>query len=118
MQHCTPEQLALAALREPLPTEDAVHLESCAACAAEVASLRRSVDAVAVPQLAAPGPSVPPPPHIWEAIAAATGVSATPRPDAAATGRTGPTPPPWPRTLGSCRSGPGAARCCSSPPRS
>ena len=84
MQHCTPEQLALAALREPLPTEDAVHLESCAACAAEVASLRRSVDAVAVPQLAAPGPSVPPPPHIWEAIVAATGVSATPRPDAAA----------------------------------
>ena len=83
MQHCTPEQLALAALREPLPTEDAVHLESCAVCAAEVASLRRSVDAVAVPQLAAPGPSVPPPPHVWEAIAAATGVSATPRLDAA-----------------------------------
>lgn len=84
MQHCTPEQLALAALREPLPTEDAVHLESCAVCAAEVASLRRSVDAVAVPQLAAPGPSVAPPPRVWEAIAAATGVSAAPRPDAAA----------------------------------
>lgn len=84
MQHCTPEQLALAALREPLPTEDAVHLESCAVCAAEVASLRRSVDAVAVPQLAAPGPSVAPPPRVWEAIAAATGVSATPRPDAPA----------------------------------
>ena len=31
-------------------------------CRAEVASLQRSVDAVAVPQLAAPGPSVPPPP--------------------------------------------------------
>jgi len=82
VQHCTPEQLALAALREPLPTEDAVHLESCAVCAAEVASLRRSVDAVAVPQLAAPGPSVAPPPRVWEAIAAATGVSATPRPEA------------------------------------
>jgi hypothetical protein len=83
VNHCTPEQLALAALREPLPTEDAVHLESCAVCAAEVASLRRGVDSVAVPQLAAPGPSVAPPPRVWEAIAAATGASATPRPDAA-----------------------------------
>ncbi len=78
MQHCTPEHLALAALREPLPAEDAVHLESCAECTAEVASLRRSVDAVAVPQFAAPGAPVQPPPHVWEAIAAATGVSAGP----------------------------------------
>ena len=76
MQHCTPEQLALAALREPLPADDAAHLASCAVCTAEVASLRRSVDAVAVPELAAPGASVPPPPHVWEAIAAATGVAA------------------------------------------
>ena len=89
MQHCTPEQLALAALREPLPADDAAHLAACAPCRAEVASLQRAVDAVAVPQLAAPGPSVPPPPRVWEAIAAATGVSATPsaragRPDDAA----------------------------------
>ena len=75
MPHCTPEQLALAALGEPLPTEDAAHLASSARCTAEVASLRRSVDAVAVPQLAAPDTAVPPPPHVWEAIAAATGVS-------------------------------------------
>ena len=27
MQHCTPEQLALAALREPLPADDAAHLD-------------------------------------------------------------------------------------------
>ena len=78
MQHCTPEQLALAALREPLPADDAAHLAGCERCRGEVASLQRAVDAVAVPQLAAPGPSVPPPPRVWEAIAAATGVSATP----------------------------------------
>jgi hypothetical protein len=82
VQHCTPEQLALAALREPLPAEDATHLASCEVCRAEVRSLQRSVDAVAVPQLAAPGAPVAPPPAVWEAIAAATGVSATPRPAA------------------------------------
>jgi Anti-sigma-K factor rskA, C-terminal len=75
VEHSTPEQLALAALREPLPDEDAAHLAACAVCTAEVASLRRSVDAVAVPQLAAPGASVPPPPHVWEAISAAVGVT-------------------------------------------
>jgi hypothetical protein len=84
VQHCTPEQLALAALREPLPAEDTAHLAACGQCRAEVRSLQRSVDAVAVPQLAAPGPPVAPPPAVWEAIAAATGVSATPRPDVVA----------------------------------
>ena len=84
MQHCTPEQLALAALREPLPADDAAHLADCDRCRAEVASLQRAVDAVAVPQLAAPGPPVPPPPRVWDAIAAATGVSATPSPAPAA----------------------------------
>ena len=85
MPHCTPEQLALAALRESLPPEDATHLESCAVCTAEVASLRRGVDAVAVPQLAAPGAPVPPPAHVWDAIVAATGVSvAAPTADRAA----------------------------------
>ncbi len=81
MQHCMPEQLALAALREPLPADDAAHLAECRRCRAEVASLQRAVDAVAVPELAAPGSSVAPPPRVWDAIAAATAVSATPRPD-------------------------------------
>jgi hypothetical protein len=81
VQHCTPEQLALAALREPLPAEDTAHLASCERCRAEVGSLQRSVDAVAVPQLAAPGAAVPPPPRVWEAVAAATGVSAAPGAD-------------------------------------
>jgi Anti-sigma-K factor rskA len=79
VQHCTPEQLALAALREPLPEADTTHLAACERCRAEVTSLQRSVDALAVPQLAAPGASVAPPPGVWEAIAAATGVTATPR---------------------------------------
>ena len=92
MQHCTPEQLALAALREPLPADDAAHLESCAECRAEVASLQRSVDALAVPQLAAPGASVPPPPRVWDAIAAATGVSAVPLATTATTPVVGPPP--------------------------
>ncbi len=84
MQHCTPEQLGLAALREPLPDADAAHLAGCEQCRAEVASLQRAVDALAVPQLAAPGASVPPPPGVWAAIAAATGVTAAPRPEVVA----------------------------------
>jgi anti-sigma-K factor RskA len=75
VQHCTPEQLALAALREPLPASDTAHLETCERCRAEVASLQRGVDALAVPRLAAPGASVAPPPRVWEAIAKATGVA-------------------------------------------
>ncbi|MGY1751202.1 anti-sigma factor [Modestobacter sp. SYSU DS0511] len=78
MPHCTPEQLALAALREPLPPEDATHLAGCAECRAEVASLQRSVDVLAVPELAAPGEPLQPPPGVWAAIAAATGVAAAP----------------------------------------
>ena len=84
MPHCTPEQLSLAALREPLPAADAAHLESCAQCREELASLRRSVDALAVPELAAPSAAVPPPPGVWAGIAAATGVTTAPRPEALA----------------------------------
>jgi hypothetical protein len=92
VRHCTPEQLALAALREPLPADDATHLDSCAQCREEVASLRRAVDALAVPQLAAPGAAVPPPPGVWAGIAAATGVTTAPRPEAVATVRAASTP--------------------------
>jgi anti-sigma factor RsiW len=77
--HCTPEDLALAALGEPLPSVDAAHLETCGECRAEVASLRRAVELLAVPEFAVPGAPVPPPPAVWASIAAATGVSATPR---------------------------------------
>ena len=84
--HCTPEQLALAALREPLPADDALHLDSCERCRNQVAALQRGVDALAVPELAAAGPGVAPPPAVWEAIAAATGVQVSPRPERTATG--------------------------------
>ncbi|HEV7210380.1 MAG TPA: anti-sigma factor [Blastococcus sp.] len=77
--HCTPEQLALAALGEALPADDARHLDQCASCQAEVTALRRSVDALAVPELAATGPAVVPPADVWRAIAAATGVQMSPR---------------------------------------
>ena len=78
MPHSTPEQLALAALGEPLPAADAAHLTECAQCTAEVASLRRPVDVLAVPELSGTAPEVAPPPQVWTAIAAATGVSAAP----------------------------------------
>jgi hypothetical protein len=78
--HCTPEQLALAALSEPLPADDAAHLAGCARCRAEVDSLRQPVDVLAVPPLAGAVTEVPPPPRVWAAIAAATGVTAEPRP--------------------------------------
>jgi hypothetical protein len=86
VQHCSPEQLALAALHEDLPAADAAHLDGCAQCRTEVASLQRAVDALAVPSMAAPGGAAPPPARVWDAIAAATGVSATPRPEAVLAG--------------------------------
>ncbi|WP_138760825.1 anti-sigma factor [Modestobacter altitudinis] len=78
MPHSTPEQLALAALGEPLPDTDAAHLAGCAQCSAEVAGLRRPVEVLAVPELSGTAPEVTPPPQVWTAIAAATGVSAVP----------------------------------------
>jgi hypothetical protein len=84
MLHCTPEQLALAALREPLPADDAAHLAVCPSCARELAALRRSVDALAVPHLAAPSGAVIPPPSVWDAIEARTGVTIRPRPEVVA----------------------------------
>ncbi|WP_409332768.1 anti-sigma factor [Trujillonella humicola] len=97
-QHCTPEDLALAALGEPLPSDDAAHLADCSTCSGEVAGLRRGVEALAVPELAAPGAPVPPPAHVWAAIAASTGVTAVPRteadPDLSPAAAAGPAPEP------------------------
>ncbi len=76
MQHCTPEQLALAALREPLPANDDAHLASCGACRSEVSGMERVRDLLALPELVAAGPAVAPPPRVWEAIATAAGISA------------------------------------------
>ncbi len=81
MQHCTPDDLALAALHEALPAPSAAHLEGCAACRGEVSSLRRGVELLTVPAFAASSGPVAPPPAVWASIAAATGVSAAPRPE-------------------------------------
>ncbi|MCZ2803497.1 anti-sigma factor [Modestobacter sp. VKM Ac-2983] len=80
MQHCDPDELALAALGEQPSPECAAHLTDCAECEREVTSLRRSVDVLAVPALATPRQAVAPPPQVWAAIAAATGVAVSPRP--------------------------------------
>lgn len=78
MEHCTPEQLALTALNEPTPGDDAAHLAGCAECLDEVAALQLSVDLLAVPEFAAPTGAVAPPPAVWASIAAATGVGVSP----------------------------------------
>jgi anti-sigma-K factor RskA len=107
--HCTPEDLGLAALREPLAGDAAAHLAGCAPCRDEVTRLRRPVDVLAVPELASPGPPVAPPPGLWAGIAAATGVTAAPRPDvvAASAPAAGPVPdvPPGPLPAGPARTG-------------
>lgn len=80
MLHCDEESLSLVALGEaPTPAQDR-HLRECAECREELSALRRVVDAARVPALAgdAPGTQAPPP-HVWQAIAAATGVTAAPR---------------------------------------
>jgi hypothetical protein len=83
VQHCSPEDLALAALGEELPAEQADHLAGCADCTAEVTSLRRAVDALDTADLPEDdGPAIPVPDRVWAAIAAQTGVSTAPRPSA------------------------------------
>ncbi|WP_235909570.1 anti-sigma factor [Goekera deserti] len=91
----------MAALSEPLTPDQDAHLASCGACSAEVGSLRRGVDTLTALPRPATAPAVLPPPAVWSAIAAATGVSATPRPEvlaasAAAGGAPGAPPPPAP----------------------
>jgi anti-sigma-K factor RskA len=78
VEHCEPEQLALAALGEPLSAAEAAHVDACAQCRDEIASLKRGVDILAVPAFATSGPAIAPPPRVWDAIAAATGVQASP----------------------------------------
>ena len=77
MPHCDPDVLALVALGELASDADHRHLRQCDTCRDEVTSLREVVDAVRVDVPA--GPAVAPPPQVWSAIAAATGVSVAPR---------------------------------------
>ncbi len=99
MQHCDDEVLALVALGEPPSLEDARHLAGCARCRAEVESFDRVVTAGRPEPFV--GPVVQPPSHVWDGIAAATGVNVRPRPPeqplpagAEGTGSRGPGGPP------------------------
>ncbi len=79
MSHCDEETLSLLALGEPVPAEAELHLAGCPRCAGELAGLRQVVTAVrddgaAVTRIA-------PPPALWSAIAAATGVTTSARHD-------------------------------------
>ncbi len=79
MPHCTPEDIALAALGEDLPGPDAAHLAGCADLPRrEVASLQRAVHLLGAEDAAGPPAPVPLPPRVWEAIAAETGVRSRP----------------------------------------
>jgi Anti-sigma-K factor rskA len=76
VQHCDDGVLALVALGDRPSAADAEHLRGCAECRSEIDSFGRVV-AAARPPVAA-GPDVPPPPRVWDAVAAATGVEAGP----------------------------------------
>jgi len=78
--HLEPEDLALAALGEPLEPAARDHLAGCAQCAAEHASL---AGAVAAGRAAVPGGEgdlVPAPPSVWAAVSAELGLDPAVRP--------------------------------------
>jgi hypothetical protein len=93
-EHCDPGVLSLVSLGEQPGDRDARHLATCLVCQADVADLAGVVAAVRVD--VPTGPPVMPPARVWEAIAAQTGVSVSPRPQ---TMQTLPTPPMVPVTL-------------------
>ena len=96
MLHCDEETLSLLALGEPGAADVEAHLAECPSCGGELAALRAVVNAARSPEPAArhsselddrfdenahPVHRVTPPPSVWTAIAAATGVEARPRPE-------------------------------------
>jgi hypothetical protein len=97
VQHCEDDVLALVALGEQPSAADASHLAGCATCRAEVESFGRVVTAGRGDRSATP--AVEPPAHVWDGIAAATGVgvrprSAAPLPPAPPVPATAPVAPP------------------------
>jgi hypothetical protein len=76
--HCDAEALSLFALGEPIPPEEAGHLDSCALCGDELTSLRH---VVAAARDQTPIPRIAPPARLWEQIAAATGTEVKARPE-------------------------------------
>ena len=85
VQHCDDDALALVALGETPSPADAAHLSGCAQCRAEVESFGRTVAAGRGDR--SPAAAVPPPAHVWDGIAAATGVGVRPRSGDAAAAR-------------------------------
>ena len=82
MSHLDPDAAALIALGEQAAAGDAEHLAACDTCAAEVASLRRTVDAGRTGDGAEP--LLTPPPRVWDAIASELGLRDAPSNAAAA----------------------------------
>ncbi len=94
MEHCDDDVLALVALGERPSDADAEHLSGCTRCRSEVESFGRVV-AAGRPGIVA-GPDVPPRAQVWDAVAAATGVSVRPRTVGPTGGPAGPQPQPQP----------------------
>jgi hypothetical protein len=80
VQHVDAEVLGLAALGEALSEQDAAHVAACAQCRQDVEELGAVVATVRVDVPV--GTAVLPPPRVWDAIAAQTGVTVAPRPAA------------------------------------
>ncbi|GAA1960714.1 anti-sigma factor [Microbacterium deminutum] len=77
MSHLDPDQLALLAIGEPVASPDELeHLASCVACANELAEMRRTVR-IARSTLGDEALESPPD-HVWTAVAAELGLTATP----------------------------------------
>ena len=79
MPHLEPEELALAALGEPLDDAARAHLVGCEQCASEHAAL---LDAVTVGRAGRPGSDdlVSPPASVWQAVSDELGLDPAVRP--------------------------------------
>lgn len=85
MQHTDPQSLVELALGGPLPPSVSDHLQQCPDCTAELRELRRVVEAARTADPTdAPGP---PPPAVWEGIAAELRLSGSPADPASPLGR-------------------------------
>jgi Anti-sigma-K factor rskA len=78
VEHVDPEVLALVALGEPATEAVRAHLGTCARCAAEVASLARTV--VAARSVRPTDAPVAPSPAVWDRVRAELGLDAAPAP--------------------------------------
>jgi hypothetical protein len=110
VRHLEPDDLALAALGEPLDATGRAHLAACAECAREAASLAATV---AVGRAAAGDGPVAPPAAVWERVRDELGLDPDLAPaDPAGPASTGAAPLPAPTSPApsSARSGRGRAR--------